>query len=111
MEENPTLPTEWNERFLIKRINEEDIVISLEERDQILTMLNAGTRFVQIGKYTIMLNSIRSIDPFYGPDNVPPRPQPDTQTFYHPDGRVAIEVKNQDLIDLWDKTYGPKLLT
>jgi len=68
------IPAKWQERFLIKRIGEDDIEITLEQRDAILQALNAGTRFVQIKKYTIMLNSIKSIDPLWGDDNIPPRP-------------------------------------
>jgi len=44
-------------------------------RDEILKALNDGARFIQIGKYTLMLNSIKSIDPLWGEENIPPRPQ------------------------------------
>jgi uncharacterized protein YnzC (UPF0291/DUF896 family) len=69
------IPEKWREKFLIKRIGENDIEITLEERNAILEMLARGMRYVQIGKYTIMLNSIKSIDPKWGKDNIPPRPE------------------------------------
>ena len=66
----------WEERFIIKRIDEKDIEITIQERNGILASLSAGDRFVQIGKYTLMLNGIKSIDPKYGNDNIPPKPKP-----------------------------------
>jgi len=86
-----SIPSEWEERFLIKRIDEKDIIISLEERNSILDNLRKGIRFVQIGKYTLMLNSIKSIDPFYEPDNIPPKPG-------------VYETKEK--LELWEKLFG-----
>lgn len=49
--------------FLLKRIGEEDIEINAEERMAILKALDSNTRFVQLRDYTLMLNSIKGIDP------------------------------------------------
>lgn len=49
--------------FLIKRIDEQPIMISREVRDRILESLARGDRFIQVGEHTIMLNSIKGIDP------------------------------------------------
>ena len=66
----------FKEKYLIKRIDEQDTEISVEERNEILRALNDGQRFIQLGKYTLMLNSIKSIDPKYGSKNIPPKPEP-----------------------------------
>mgnify|MGYP001567345963 CR=1 FL=1 len=69
------VPEKWREHFYLKRIDEEDLVITLEERNGILLALERGDRFVQIRKYTIMLNAMKSIDPCWGEKNIPPRPE------------------------------------
>ena len=102
------IPEEWKERFIIKRIDEEDITITIEERNNILESLNKGTRFVQIGKYTLMLNAIKSIDPLFEPDNIPPRPKEQIETKFGDDG-IETKLLNQDKINLWDKLYLPKV--
>ena len=43
------LPEEWQEKFLIKRIDEENIEITLAQRNEILESLSKGDRFIQIG--------------------------------------------------------------
>ena len=57
--------TQSNEgkKFLIKRIDENDIEITNEERMVILKALHANVRFVQVRDYTLMLNAIKSIEP------------------------------------------------
>lgn len=74
MLENLLIPDKWKPKYLLKRINEEDIKISKVTRDEILKQLANGGRFVQIGEYTVMLNSIKSIDPLWGAKNIPPPP-------------------------------------
>lgn len=101
------IPEEWKEKFVIKRIEEKDIEITLEEQRAILVALNQGQKYIQLGKYTLMLNSIKSIDPVYEPDNIPPKPKEKT------DGKLVnniwVEhVTNQDEIDLWERLFGEK---
>jgi hypothetical protein len=103
-----SIPSKWQERFLLKRIDEKDILITLEQRNMILNSLNNGARFIQIGKYTLMLNAIKSIDPFYGEDNIPPRPKELHEITSDGDGFSKIIV-NQDELDLWDKLFKDKL--
>ncbi|MCP3681709.1 MAG: hypothetical protein GY861_03375 [bacterium] len=108
-----SIPLKWQERFLIKRIGEEDIEISLIARDEILKALNDGARFIQIGKYTLMLNSIKSIDPLWGKNNIPPRPE--LKRLYGGvsiDGNVewSYSEKSQKEVDLWDKFFKGKLI-
>ncbi len=55
-----------SKRYLIKRIDEDSIEISEQQRDYILGALQGGVRFVQIGDHTLMLNAIKSIDPKKG---------------------------------------------
>jgi len=91
-----------------KRIKEENITITLKQRNIILDCLTRGDRFIQIGKYTLMVNSIKSIDPYYEPDNIPLRPQP--QVSVEIIKNKAIEtLLNKDQLDLWDRLYKDKL--
>lgn len=99
------IPHQWRERFLIKRIDAEDIEIGEDQKDAILKLLADGQRFVVVGKYTLMLNGIRSIDPKYPPNNVPPRPKEEYETKVIDNSYAHQVVKNQDEIDLWDKLY------
>ncbi len=70
------IPPEWQERFYIRRFEGKDILISKEQRNKIIKAINKGDRFVQVGKYTLMLRAIKSIDPYYEPKNIPPKPKP-----------------------------------
>jgi len=97
------IPDKWKERFLIKRIDEDDIIITLEERDGILRALNEGDRFIQVTKYTLMLNSIKSIDPFWPPDNIPPRPKAVRSNPW--DSQSVI---NKEEIILWESLFREK---
>lgn len=106
MNASPSLiPPEWQEKFLLKRIDEQDIELTLEQRDLVLQSLIQGTRFVQISKYTIMLNSIKSIDPKWGDRNIPPRPTPKYIAEENELGGYSKIAVNQDRIDLWDKLF------
>lgn len=105
-----SIPEKWRERFYIKRIGEDDIEISLEARDEILKALNAGTRFIQIGKYTLMLNSIKSIDPKWGNKNIPPRPEVRLNRLgiSEETGQMMCEDNPQDKKELeeWESIFG-----
>lgn len=120
------LHDKWDEKFFIKRIGEENIEITLSQRNEILKALNDGARFIQIGKYTLMMNSIKSIDPRYEPANIPPsnpyvyKPEKyGTNTSYELVEGSYKEVKTKVKIlddfqykkhlmahDLWKKMYG-----
>lgn len=82
--------------YLIKRIDSDDIEISRETRDMILKAMADNARYVQVGEYTIMVNSIRSIEP-----SMPPKPKP--QQNFDPD--KGYYLTNQDEIDAWEKKY------
>ena len=103
------IPDEWKEKFVLKRIEEKDIIISLEERDYILKSLNAGGRFIQIGKYTLMLNSVKSIDPFYEPNNIPPQPKQEYETKIV-DGQAIQIITNKKELELWNSLYQDKII-
>lgn len=100
------VPEKWQEHFLIKRIDEEPIEINLSERDVILKNLAQGQRYIQIGKYTLMLNSIKSIDPLYEPDNIPLCPKEKIEVVPVGNGEAKKKVLNQGEIDLWFKLFG-----
>jgi len=70
-----SIPSKWQEKFVLKRIKEENMYISLETRNAILAAMERGQNFVQVGKYTLMINSISSIEPVWGPSNIPPCPK------------------------------------
>lgn len=93
-------------KFLIKRIGEDDIEISTEQRDKILKTLEAGTRFIQIDQFTLMLNSIKSIDPKWGKSNIPPRPKP---RYIFDDETQNSVLINKKEINTWDYLYGDKI--
>lgn len=106
------LPEKWQEKYLIKRIGEEDIEITLLQRNIILKTLQQGVRFVQIGRYTLMLNSIKSIDPKWGKDNIPPRPEKKIthEEVREPNGKYTT-YKVKEIVDSseqreWDKYFG-----
>lgn len=105
-------PDNWKERFVLKRFDDEDIILSLEERNRVLAALNQGDRFVQIRKYTVMVNAIKSIDPYWGEKNIPPKPQAILDHTFEKleDGTtVSIEVVvNQEELDLWESLFGNK---
>jgi len=108
-----SVPKEWQEKFLIKRIGEEPIEISIMARDEILKALNDGARFIQIGKYTLMLNSIKSIDPLWGEENIPPRPQIRSSFKGLSESGSMIQERNTediDRVELWDKLFKGKSL-
>lgn len=103
-----SLPPEWQEKYLLKRIGEPDIVLSLDQRDAILKALLGSARFIQVDKYTIMVNSIKSIDPMYGPKNIPKRPEEQYVIGKWNEGRgnvITKTITNQAELDLWDKLF------
>jgi len=106
------IPEKWRERYYIKRIGEDDIEISLQARDGILTALNNGVRFIQIGKFTLMLNSIKSIDPKWGSNNIPPRPKIRyiNLGMNEKTGQVVREQNKEDIKELekWHNLFGDK---
>ncbi len=120
-----SIPLKWQERFIIKRIKEGNILISLEERNAILQEMARGTNFVQVGKYTLMINSIKSIDPYWGPSNIPPRPSERPKKFEHKRTEINGQTvfvrketeesrKEREAIkkeqEEWDKIFGKRLL-
>jgi hypothetical protein len=104
------MPSKWQPRYILKRIGDEDIEISQQTRDEILKQLASGGKFAQIGEYTIMLNAIKSIDPKWGKNNVPPRPK-EKLDYKQEDGKDTVHsyVINQDELDEWDKWFKNKL--
>lgn len=98
------IPSEWQEKYIVKRIDADDIEVSLEERNGLLKVLATGQRYVQIRKFTLMVANIRSIDPKYPPDNIPPRPTRQTEVEIV-DGVAVETVKNQEILELWDSLF------
>lgn len=100
------LPPEWQEKYLLKRIGEPDIVLTLDQRDAILKALLGNSRFIQVDKYTIMVNTIKSIDPMLGAKNIPDRP---VEQFRITEGStpntITKTITNQAELDLWDKHF------
>lgn len=53
----------YRQNFIVYRIKLSPIEVSKETRDDILKALNENKSFIQIDEYTVMLNSIASIEP------------------------------------------------
>lgn len=53
----------YKQNFIIYRVKLDPIEVSKEARDDILKALSENRSFIQIGDFTIMLNSIASIEP------------------------------------------------
>src|SRR5262245_56113839 len=69
------LPKKWQPKYYLKRIGEDDLVISWETRSEILNRLAGNVKYIQIGEFTIMLNAIKEMAPYWPPNNIPPRPK------------------------------------
>lgn len=54
---------EYEQTYVLRRINLEPINITGKMRDAILQAMAKGSRFAQIGEFTVMLNSISAIEP------------------------------------------------
>ncbi len=57
-----------------------------------------------------MLNAIKSIDPYYEPDNIPPRPKEQYLSTGIVDNLMTEKLVNGPEIVLWDKLFGQKRL-
>lgn len=101
------IPEKWKEKFLIKRIDEDPVEISLAQRDAILAALERGERFIQVRKHTIMLNAIKGIDPLWGEENIPPRPEVQVE-YTLEDGVGKKYFLNQKELDEWDNLFARK---
>ena len=55
----------FNQNYIIHRVKLDPIEVSSRGRDEVLKALSGGSRFVQLGEYTIMVNTITSIEPLY----------------------------------------------
>lgn len=78
---------------------DEPLLLTRKTRDAVLTAMADGAKYVQIKTYTIMVNSIQSIEPYYPPDNIPPRPQPEREWGGPTEKSLALKA-------LWDEIYG-----
>lgn len=54
---------QFDQCFKINRVKQSSLFVSEDARNKVLEELNLGKMFVQIGQYTIMLNTISSIEP------------------------------------------------
>ncbi|MEM7124995.1 MAG: hypothetical protein AAF702_01630 [Chloroflexota bacterium] len=104
------LPKKWQPKYKVKRIGEKDIVISWKTRDAVLKALVDGRKFVQVGHYTLMLNAIKSIDPFWGDTNIPPKP--DKKTYFSAETLspqfTAFSLQEREE---WEKYFGTDKVT
>lgn len=105
------IPPKWQEKYILKRIDEEDMEISLDTRNAIIESMKKGSSFIQLGKSTIMVKTIRSIEPKWGEANIPPRPREQLE-IVSTDEQTATartRVVNQNEIDEWDKIFKDQL--
>lgn len=54
---------EFDQNYCIYRVKLNSIEISQQTRDELLKSMDQGKTYVQLGDYTIMVNSIASIEP------------------------------------------------
>ena len=70
------MPESWEPKFFIHVIGfDKPILITEDQRKGIVGVIESGKKFVQIGQFTIMVNSIKMIILRYPPENIPPVPQ------------------------------------
>ena len=91
--------------YYLKRIGEDDLVISWETRNEILKRLAGNAKYIQIGEYTIMLNAIKEMAPYWKPNNIPPRPKPVRAEKLLGNGAYSV-TENDDDGKEWDKHFG-----
>lgn len=51
------------QNYIVYRVKLKPIEVSVRGRDEILKSMISGKRFIQLGEYTIMVNTISSIEP------------------------------------------------
>ncbi len=57
-----------------------------------------------------MLNAIKSIEPYWGEDNIPPRPREVKRMVFNNKTKLATDVViNQEELDEWDRIFGGKV--
>jgi len=76
--------------------------------------MTTGARFVQVGEYTIMVNAIKSIDPYYEQENrpyEPPKLIDEIEEKFDEYGKVYYKkiTKNNPMWGKWKELYGSKL--
>lgn len=99
------LPEKWRPRYLLKRIGETDIELTLEEKTQIDSAISQDRSFISVQGNTLKVKMISAIVPKWK-GNIPPRPK-EIVEFTGIENGVAIKtVLNQDEIDLWDELFG-----
>lgn len=76
--------------FVLKRINQDDILITRKTRDVILQAMSGGAKFVQVRDYTVMINSICAIEPRWGEPNTPPSSEIKPENISDPVLRASL---------------------
>ena len=99
---NDELPEEWQRKYRLHVINmNEPITITEEQKNTVLQYMSEGKRFIVLGEYTIMTNSIQFISPRYGPDNIPVRPR-DEMEYLVSGEKTNVNEKKQKV---WDRFF------
>lgn len=95
--------------FILKRIDEPELVLTLEQRNAIAEGYLRGDKAVIVGQHLIATFNIKSIDPMYGEDNIPPKPKA-LPVFKIINAKAQSEKDPRDLklIEEWEKFYGKK---
>jgi len=102
------LPDKWKPRYVIKRVNGDDLVITWKTRNQILRAMAEGAKYVQVKEYTLMVNSINSIDPVWGDVNRPPKPEPKKVVWFDELRQTGVESATSESLEeikLWEKLF------
>lgn len=102
------LPEKWQKKYYVHVIGmESPILISEETKNNITEIMSRGMKFISLGEFTIMINSIKMIAPRYEPDNIPPMPTEQYKSYLNEETQIYIqELSNGEEIKLWKKMYG-----
>lgn len=102
------LPEKWQKKYYVHVIGmESPILISEETKNNITEIMSRGMKFISLGEFTIMVNSIKMIAPRYEPDNIPPCPHEQYKTVLDEKRDVFVQtLENEEEILLWERLYG-----
>lgn len=98
----------WMKKYYLHVISQEEpILIDEEQMKSIVNFMEQGKKFVTIGEYVIMVNSIQLIEPRYAPDNIPPRPD----DYFDRDKNMDSININEKQQQEWDSLFEKRRLS
>lgn len=99
----------YRKKFILRRINCQDMFLDSEERMLILQALSSTKAIVNIGEFTIGLSGFIELIPRWGNDEKPPKPTVSESVYFDETLNKPVRIPNeQDLQKLkyWEEVYG-----